>query len=202
MQLIADNLACLRSGRLIFQGVSFRLDDGEGLVLTGPNGSGKTSLMRIVAGFLSATHGEVRLEGLQEDATLQENCHYVGHHNGVKPSFSVAENLRFYASFLGGGDIAEALDYFGLTAIQHIPAGYLSAGQKRRLGLARLMVAPRSLWLLDEPSVSLDKRSTSLLADIMKKHLADGGIMVAATHLPLGVDFAKTLDMSQEGLHQ
>lgn len=194
------DLAVERGGRLLFEGLSFTVASGEALLLTGPNGAGKTSLLRVLAGFLQPAAGEVRLQGGEADRSLGEQCHWLGHANAVKPALTVAENAAFWASYLGGGEpgrraVGDALDRFGLTELADIPAGYLSAGQKRRLGLARLLLAPRPLWLLDEPTVSLDAEGTATLAAVIDAHLASGGLAVAATHLPMGLARARQLQL-------
>ena len=172
-------------------GVSFRLAPGEVLQLTGPNGAGKTTLMRAIAGFLPAASGVLRVEGGPADTPVSELCHYVGHLNGVKGKQTIAENLTFWGRYLSGladaSRVAAALEAFGLSPLANIPAGYLSAGQKRRAGLARLLVADRPVWLLDEPTVSLDAGSTELLAGLITTHVAGGGQVIAATHIPLGL---------------
>ena len=195
MKLVVNNLDCLRGARTILSGLSFSVKDAHGLLLRGPNGSGKTTLLRTLAGFLRPGAGEIRLEGGDEDMDVGEQCHYVGHLNGVKASLTVRENLRFWQDFLGGKDIDTALETFELSTLAEIPAGLLSAGQKRRLGLARLLLVPRSLWLLDEPSVSLDVHSVEVLASVVQGHIQKGGIVVAASHVPLGLDFADTLEL-------
>lgn len=194
MQLIAEQLTCVRGGRRVFSGVSLRLKAGEGLLLTGPNGAGKSSLLRMMAGFLKPGGGKLRLTGAG-DATPGECCHFIGHANAVKRALSVEENLRFWAGYLGGDGIGQALATLDLEDLRDVPAALLSAGQARRLALARLLVAPRPLWLLDEPTVSLDTASCGLVAKIVRAHLSGGGIAVAATHLPLGVTFRHRLDM-------
>ncbi len=207
MKLIANDLAVDRGGRLIFRGLSFTLASGEGLLLTGPNGAGKTTLLRTIAGFLRAAEGEIRLEGADAEHALAEQCHYVGHLNGIKASQTVAENLSFWAAYLGaigGGGMGslpldEALERLSLKSLRDIPAGYLSAGQKRRLGLARLLVAARPIWLLDEPTVSLDAASQAVLAAMVRDHIEAGGLAIAATHLPLGLDFARELTLGRGG---
>ena len=200
MKLVAENLRVERGGRAIVDGLSFAVASGEALVATGPNGAGKTSLLRVIAGFLPLAAGEVRLDGGDADARLGEQCHYVGHRDGVKGSLSVAENARFWGRYLGGGFDAEtALERVGLGMLGAAPAAYLSAGQRRRLGIARLLLAPRPLWLLDEPTVSLDGTGVEMLAAIVREHLAGGGIAVAATHLPLGLDGARELRLGGGG---
>ena len=149
----------------MFEDLSFGLAPGEALLVTGPNGAGKTSLFRQIAGLLPLARGRLTLAGAGADATLPELCHYVGHLNAVKTSLSVAENLAFWADFLGQGrePLPNALAAFGLGPLADLPAGLLSAGQKRKLALSRLFAAPRPIWLLDEPQVSLDAASVKLL---------------------------------------
>ena len=196
MQLVVENLAVRRGSREVFSGLSLALAPGEGLLLTGPNGAGKTTLIRAIAGLLRPDSGSVRLDGLEDDAEVGPNCHLVGHQNGIKASMTVGENLRFWAKYLGGGaDVEPALKRLGLASIEDLPAGYLSAGQKRRLGLARLLVAKRPLWLLDEPTVSLDTVSTAILAAIVAEHVAEGGMAIAATHIPLGIAAMRELKL-------
>ncbi len=196
MRLVVENLAVRRGSREVFSGLSLALAPGEGLLLTGPNGAGKTTLIRAIAGLLRPDSGSVRLDGLEDDAEVGPNCHLVGHQNGIKASMTVGENLRFWARYLGGGaDVEPALKRLGLASIEDLPAGYLSAGQKRRLGLARLLVAKRPLWLLDEPTVSLDTVSTAILAAIVAEHVAEGGMAIAATHIPLGIAAMRELKL-------
>jgi heme exporter protein A len=205
VQLIAEKLAVSRGPRRVVNGVSFRLAAGEVLQLTGPNGAGKTTLMRAVAGFLALAGGTLQLEGAAADTPLAEHCHYVGHLNGVKARQTVAENLSFWSAYLSAGAVPPgrveaALDAFGLMPLASIPAAYLSAGQKRRVGLARLLVAERPVWLLDEPTVSLDAASTAILAQLIAKHAAAGGLVLAATHTPLGLASVQELRLGLEGL--
>lgn len=192
MQLIAENLILSRAGRTIIDGLSFRLDAGEALVLTGRNGSGKTTLLRSLAGFLAPTSGAVRVEGGQDEREVGEQAHFVGHLDGLKAHLTVGENLAFWSQYLGDDirkDLVDtALVRFALAPLTDIPAGYLSAGQRRRLGLARILAAPRPIWLLDEPTVSLDAASVELLHAAIKAHLADGGLAVIATHVPLALE--------------
>ncbi|TPN47869.1 MULTISPECIES: heme ABC exporter ATP-binding protein CcmA [unclassified Mesorhizobium] len=191
MRLIAENLGGERGGETVFSGVGFALNRGQALVVTGPNGSGKSTLLRIVAGLLPVAEGRLLLEGGGEAfPSIASACHYLGHQNAMKPALSVAENLRFWRDFNGGGDVGvdEALETVGLGGIGHLPFGYLSTGQRRRAAIAKLLVSQRPLWLLDEPTAGLDKASETRFAGLMARHCAEGGMIVAATHLPLGID--------------
>src|SRR5262249_34703399 len=146
-----------RGGRILFAGLSFMVEAGEALLVTGPNGAGKTTLLRTLAGFLSPEAGELRLQGGAAETSIGEQCHYVGHANAVKTGLTVLENAGFWSGFLAGPQDAQdrfatALTTFGLEALRDIPAGYLSAGQRRRAGLMRLALARRPIWLLDEPT--------------------------------------------------
>ena len=191
MRLIAENLGAERGGEPVFSGVSFGLGDGEGLVVTGPNGSGKSTLLRVVAGLLPAAQGVIRLEGGGEEwPQPQAACHYLGHQNAMKTALSVEENLRFWREFCGAPhmEIAEALDMVGLPQVASLPFGYLSTGQKRRIAIAKLLVSYRPVWLLDEPTAGLDAASEKQFSALMAAHLDDGGIIVAATHIPLGLE--------------
>ena len=192
----ARDLACRRGGRLVFSGIDISLASGEGLLLEGANGSGKTSLLRVLAGLVAREAGDIVVEGGNDEKTLGEQAHYVAHADALKPQLSVAENLRFWADYLGGGDVGAGLAAFGLAQIADLPAAFLSAGQKRKLALSRLVAVRRPVWLLDEPSVSLDKAARDRLSDLMGQHMAQGGIIIVATHLDLGVAFHKRLEMS------
>lgn len=198
MRLIAEKLGGARGGQRVFSTVDFSLAGGECLVVTGPNGAGKSTLLRVLAGLLPADAGHAALEGGGEEfPNVASACHYLGHMNGMKPALSVFENLKFWQEFCGAPDldIDEALERVGLGSIGHLPFGYLSTGQRRRISIARLLVSFRPIWLLDEPSAGLDRRSEARLDDLMSKQLARGGIVVAATHLPLGLKGARTLEM-------
>jgi heme exporter protein A len=197
MKLIAEGLASIRGGRTLFASLSFAVGAGEALLLLGPNGSGKTTLIRTLAGLLAPAAGRVHLEGGDAERSVGEQCHYVGHLNALKSSLTVEENATFWCRFLGGGrdGLDNALAPFGLAALRDIPAAYLSAGQKRRLGLARLLLAERPIWLLDEPTVSLDTAAQAALGGIVEGHLAKGGLVVAATHVPLGLSNARELHL-------
>ncbi len=198
MKLVVENLTCRRGQRTIFSDLSFSVKSGRGLLLTGANGSGKTTLLRMLAGFIELAEGSIRLEGGQDELELAEQCHYVGHHNGIKHSFTAQENLEFLGEYLGGTNFEEAVETFGLRGLEDIPAGIMSAGQKRRLGLARLVLVKRPVWFLDEPSVSLDVQSVEILAGVVSKHIEQGGIAIAATHVPLGLDFKDELVMGRK----
>src|SRR5262245_54763516 len=186
MQLEASDLACIRGGREVFTGLSFGLDQGEALLVTGPNGAGKSSLLRLIAGLLRPAGGRLEIRDGDPELTLAEQAHYVGHLDALKPSLTVAENLAFWAQYLGGTDhLPDALAAVGLDGISELPAAYLSAGQRRRLTLARLIAVRRSLWLLDEPTAALDRSAQERLARLMGDHLAGGGLIVAAAHGPI-----------------
>jgi heme exporter protein A len=180
---------------LIFEDLSFAIGAGEALVITGPNGSGKTSLLRLIAGLLPAAAGDLVLEGRQSDLAIGQYCHFVGHHEPVKPALTVEENLAFWAQYLGGGDVGSALARFGLAGLADLPGQLLSAGQKRRVALARLVVVPRVIWLLDEPTTALDSSSEAALTAVMEAHLAEGGMILAATHGALSLSAARRLDL-------
>lgn len=196
MQLTATGLACERGGRIVFRGVSFTLRAGEMLQLTGPNGSGKSSLLRLVAGLAAAQAGGVALTGGAPDLAIAQQAHLIAHQEAVKTALSVRENLAFWRDFLGGGDVAAALAAMDLARLADYAAGLLSAGQKRRLALARLALTPRLLWLLDEPTVGLDAASQARFAEVMELHLRKGGMIIAATHVPLGREPDTRLDLA------
>ena len=196
MRICASNLGCVRGDREVFSGVNFSIASGEALAVLGPNGAGKSSLLRIIAGLVRTTSGRLTLEDGDPELTLPEQAHYLGHLDALKPSLSVAENLVFWTRYLGTGDmIAEALAAVGLAAIGDLPAAYLSAGQRRRLSIARLTAVARPIWLLDEPTSSLDHAAQGRLAELMRAHLAGGGLIVAATHGPLGLDRVQELHL-------
>jgi heme exporter protein A len=198
MRLAVENLAGERGGEPVFAGVSFALDEGAALAVTGPNGAGKTTLLRIIAGLLPAAAGRVALDGGGEAwPSAQAAAHFLGHQNGMKTALTVEENLSFWRDFNGEPhlEVQEALEMVGLGAIGHLPFGYLSTGQKRRAAIARMLVSYRPLWLLDEPTAGLDAASERQFAELMQAHLEDGGMIVAATHLPLGLKGAGELRM-------
>tara|TARA_R110000868_G_scaffold37785_3_gene133227 strand:- start:9453 stop:10088 length:636 start_codon:yes stop_codon:yes gene_type:complete len=200
-RLVAHDLACQRGGRKVFSHLSFVAEAGVALIVTGPNGAGKSSLLRLIAGLLDKADGSLSFEGGGPDASLAEQTHYIGHLDALKGAMSVRETLTFWADFLGGSapDTARAREIFDLDGLIDLPVAYLSAGQKRRLSLARLLIAPRALWLLDEPGVALDAASLARLASAIDAHLGAGGIVVAATHQPLGISSSATLDLANAG---
>ncbi len=197
MQLTGDNLACSRGGREVFSGLNFSLSGGQALLVTGRNGAGKSSLLRMIAGLIGISGGRLELAGGEADATLGEQAHYLGHQDAVKPSLSVGENLQFWSDFLGapGRAISAGLEAVDLAPLADLPAAYLSAGQRRRLSIARLVATPRPIWLLDEPASALDAPSQKQLATLMRGHLAGGGLIVAAAHGPLGLGRARELKL-------
>jgi heme exporter protein A len=189
MRLSGRGVRCVRGGREVFSGLDFEASSGEALAVTGRNGAGKTSLLRLIAGLLTTAGGSVDLEGGEAELTLAEQAHYLGHRDALKPALSVLENLSFWRDFLGGVafDAAESLAAVGLDHAGHLPAAYLSAGQRRRLSIARLLAMRRPIWLLDEPTNALDTAGQALFAALMGDHLARGGLILAATHAPLGL---------------
>ncbi|KYH02269.1 heme ABC exporter ATP-binding protein CcmA [Bradyrhizobium sp. DOA1] len=190
MQLHGRGLRCVRGGREVFAELDFAAASGEAVAVVGRNGSGKTSLLRLIAGLLVPAGGTIALEGGDGELTLAEQCHYLGHRDALKPALSVQENLAFWADFLGGErlDAAESLATVGLDHATHLPAGFLSAGQRRRLSLARLLSVRRPVWLLDEPTNALDVAGQEMFGGLMREHLARGGLIIAATHAPLGIE--------------
>jgi heme exporter protein A len=183
MQIAAEGLACNRGGREVFCDLHFLVSSGEMLAVTGPNGAGKSSLLRLVAGLVRPCQGRLSLQGGDPELSIGEQAHYVGHQDALKPSLSVQENLAFWSAFLGGnGEIAAPLARVGLGSLAHVPARYLSAGQRRRLSLARLIAVERPIWLLDEPASSLDAAGQRALAELMEAHVARGGLILAAIH--------------------
>jgi len=199
MRLSGRGVRCVRGGREVFSGLDFEASSGEAVAITGPNGAGKTSLLRLIAGLLTMADGSIDLWGGEAELTLPEQAHYLGHRDALKPALSVMENLCFWRDFLGGAafDAAkslaaeslatESLAAVGLDHAARLPAAYLSAGQRRRLSIARLLAVRRPIWLLDEPTSALDAAGQSLFATLMNDHLSRGGLIVAATHAPLGL---------------
>ena len=190
MRLSASRLTVERGGRIVFSNLSFGLDAGGSLTVTGPNGVGKSTLLRALAGLLPLAGGTISCTPLS-GGTLAEQAHYIGHADALKGLLTVAENLAFLAAMLdagyGGMPVEAALAEFGLSHAANLPVAYLSAGQKRRAALAKLLAVKRPVWLLDEPSTGLDTASQARIAEIMAAHLAQGGMIVAATHAKLGL---------------
>ncbi|HYC18581.1 MAG TPA: heme ABC exporter ATP-binding protein CcmA [Pseudolabrys sp.] len=197
MRLKADELACNRGGRLVFRNLSFAVSSGEAMVVTGRNGAGKSSLLRMIAGLVRTAAGRLTLDGGDHDTPLAEQCHYLGHQDAMKSALSVGENLKFWAEFFGAREsaIEPALEAVDLAALADLPAAYLSAGQRRRLSIARLVAVQRPIWLLDEPTSALDTSSQEKLAELMQNHLAGGGMIVAAAHGPIGLSRARELKL-------
>ncbi|TAK46955.1 MAG: heme ABC exporter ATP-binding protein CcmA [Xanthobacteraceae bacterium] len=189
MRLTATGLVCVRGGREVFSGLDLAVCGGEALAITGRNGAGKSSLLRLLAGLIPRAGGSLELSGGDGELTLPEQAHYLGHHDALKPALSVIENLLFWHDFLGGdgADPQQALAAVEIDHIAGLPAGYLSAGQRRRLSIARLLTVRRPVWLLDEPTSALDTAAQATLAGLMTGHLAAGGLILAATHGPLGL---------------
>ena len=197
MKLVVDNLSGERSGQMIFSKISFELSDGEVLIVTGVNGSGKSTMLRVIAGLLPAHEGTVGVEGADKESSPPELMHYLGHLNALKPALSIGENLEFWQKFCDTPlmSVDEALEAVALPGIAHLPAGYLSAGQKRRISIAKLLVSYKPIWIVDEPTAALDKDSEKLFSDLVSDHLNSGGIAIAATHKPLGISKPKTLNL-------
>ncbi|HSF95025.1 MAG TPA: heme ABC exporter ATP-binding protein CcmA [Thermohalobaculum sp.] len=208
MDLTLDKLACRRAGRLVFNRLDFRLEAGQAAALRGPNGVGKSTLLRQLCGLIPVAGGDARLDGVSLEGDrqgFQERVAYAGHLDAVKPALSIGENLTLWAGIHGNdaGRAGAALARFGLDAIAGRPAAQCSAGQKRRLGLARLLVMDRPLWLLDEPTVSLDADASALVADLVREHVGAGGMALIATHVDLGLGDIPVLMMSapEAGAH-
>jgi len=206
MQATALKLKGRRGDSVLFEDIGFTIARGQALVITGPNGSGKSTLLRVLGGLLAADSGSFVLTG-DDGAALpvSEFTHYLGHRNAMKRELRVSENLQFWKNFhdtenAEGLSVDAAIDAVELTGVAHLPFGYLSAGQQRRIALARLLVSARPLWLLDEPTAALDKRSDQLFADLVGDHLNNGGLAIAATHQPLGLANVQSLELS--GVHR
>ncbi len=189
MRLSGRGVRCIRGGREVFSSLDFSASTGEALAVTGPNGAGKTSLLRQIAGLLTISGGSIDLEGGDGELTLAEQAHYLGHRDALKPALSVMENLAFWRDFFGGdvSDAGQSLAAVGLDHTAQLPSAYLSAGQRRRLSIARLLAVRRPIWLLDEPTSALDADGQTMFAALMGDHLKRGGVIVAATHAPLGL---------------
>jgi heme exporter protein A len=197
-----QKLDCVRSTRPVFRALDFTLEDGGALILTGPNGSGKSSLLRLMAGLLPAAGGALIWNGqeISEDPDAHRaRLRYLGHLDAVKPALTAAENLAFWAGMTGADPdtaVAPALRALGIGHLYDLPARFLSAGQKRRLNLARLALAPAKIWLLDEPATALDAQTTDQLRALIQRHRDGGGMVVVSTHSDLGLSGARNLDLS------
>ena len=193
------DLSCIRGERLVFAGLAFGLEEGGLLQLRGPNGSGKSSLLRLAAGLARPAKGVVAWNGAdvaEDRAAHRARLAYVGHADAVKPALTAAENLAFCAGVRGGGEVAGGLRRLGLGAVAHVPARYLSSGERRRLALALLAAAPARLWLLDEPAVGLDAASVARLEALIAEHRRRGGMVILSTHADMALDAAATLDLA------
>jgi heme exporter protein A len=190
MRLIAEGLAAVRGERVVFQNINFDVASGQALVLHGPNGSGKTTLLRVIAGLLGMLAGRMRVidkdGAVLTDEARDQSLHFVGHQDAIRPQLRVTETLQFHANLLGAStkNVDAAIGTWGLEPLAELSGGLLSAGQRRRVSLARLSLQRRPLWLLDEPLVALDTPTRARLNDICSKHLAQGGLIVAASHEP------------------
>ncbi|HZH28974.1 MAG TPA: heme ABC exporter ATP-binding protein CcmA [Azospirillaceae bacterium] len=203
-ELAAENLACLRGERIVFARLGFVAGPGDALVLLGPNGSGKSSLLRLLAGFGRPFHGRLLWDGDEDAARLRGAAAYVGHLDAVKPVLTAAEMLAFWAALGGAPDpaaaAAAALDRMGIAHVARVPGRYLSAGQKRRVNLARLVCTPRPLWLLDEPTVALDRDSVGRVEEMVADHRRAGGIAVVSTHADIDLPGAGALHLDAFGV--
>jgi heme exporter protein A len=200
MRLEGSGLACVRGGREVFAGLGFSVAGGEALLVTGRNGAGKSSLLRLIAGLGRIAGGKLTLANGDPERTIGEQAHYLGHQDALKTSLTAAENLTFWSRYLGGAEQPHpALDAVGLAALADLPAGTLSAGQRRRLSIARLVAVKRPIWLLDEPTSALDRDAQDTLKHLMQQHLSGGGLIVAAAHGPIGLERAEELRLGDAG---
>jgi heme exporter protein A len=199
MTLTVSDISCRRNDRQVLSGVGFVLRPGETLLVQGPNGAGKSTLLRVLAGLIRPASGDARLGAISLTGNRDEwaaSLAYCGHLDAVKPQLTLLQNLAFWARFGGGGDAAAALAGFGLKQLAHLPAQTCSAGQKRRLGLARLLLQPRGLWLLDEPATALDSGAITLLENAVTRHADSGGISIIATHQPLTLANCRVFELA------
>ena len=202
MRFEADTLSVNRGLRRVVQDVSFSLGEGDALTVTGVNGAGKSTLLRALCGLLPLAGGRLRLAGIGEGeddpSVFREHLHYLGPQNAMKAALSIRENLAFWRDFSGGSDgleIEQALRAVELPHVADLPFSYLSTGMRRRVAICRLLVSKKPVWIVDEPTSGLDRSASELFAGLCRAHCADGGILVAATHLPLGLGKAQTLAM-------
>ncbi len=201
MKLIGEDISCERGGRLVLHDVSFMARPGVPLLVKGPNGAGKSTLLRLVAGLVDHQEGALRWtddEGASLDPEIPPASyfHFIGHLDAVKPALTVRENLAFWAALYGAeADVDPALERLELDYLRDVPGQFLSAGQKRRTALARLLIGARPLWILDEPTVSLDIEGQALVARLMKDHCAGDGLLMVTTHVDIGLEAEDRLDL-------
>ncbi len=197
---VGENLACVRGERVVFRHLDFQLEPGGALILAGPNGSGKSSLLRVMAGLLEAYEGRLQWAGEDIGKDFEAHnarLHYVGDHDTVKPALTVFENTAFWAGLRGGKkQVPEALDAFAIQRLAGVAGRFLSAGQKRRVNLSRILATPAPLWLLDEPATALDKATVAAFEKIIAKHRKDGGMVVFSTHAEIFVEGARVLNLA------
>ena len=200
LRLTIQDLSCVRGGRTVLKDISVSVGGGEALLVTGPNGIGKSTLLRLIAGLLRPDRGKIAFTGGPEGVSRAEHCHYFGHQDGLKSALTVIENLDFWYRFYGsnGPAPADALETVGLRQLADLPAGSLSAGQRRRVAFARMRLCERPVWLMDEPTSALDERAEAAMLDAMRAHYASGGILISATHLPLALPNAATLRLTKK----
>jgi heme exporter protein A len=200
-QFSGTDLACFRGGRMVFAGLSFALQPGGAILLKGPNGSGKSSLLRLMAGLLRPLSGQLAWHDGPVDDEPEihySRLHYVGHHDAIKPVLTVSENVAFWAALRGTRDqVLPALEAFDIAHLADIPGRFLSAGQKRRVNLARILAAPASLWLLDEPTTALDVATIARVEKALATHREGGGMVIASTHTALGLEGAEILNLDR-----
>ena len=204
LELRIDTLSCERGGRLVLQDLSFQCQSGDVLVVRGPNGVGKSTLLRVLAGLVDKSGGSINLKGipLEADEPWLDQLHYIGHLDAVKPAFTVRENVQFWSDYYGGGatSVEAALTAFDLLSLADLPSQFLSAGQKKRTALARIVAAPRPIWLLDEPSVSLDRNAKDLLVKAIERHAAQGGIVLMTSHEDLELRQASIMTLESPSM--
>jgi heme exporter protein A len=202
MRFFGNNLTCIRGERVVFANLEFSVSPGDAVILTGRNGTGKTSLLRVMAGLTRTVTGSLSWEDgtVADDPELhRRRLNYIGHLDCVKPVLTVRENLASWAHLRSAPDeqVTEGLEKFGLDRLAHIPGRYLSAGQRHRLSLARLGLASAPLWLLDEPTIALDSEAVTALNQVIAAHRETGGMVVIATNVALGIDDAIYIDVGK-----